>query len=134
MRAKIIIASAALVAAGLIVACILAGLVLRAGGSQAIMLTDGLTLDGAVCAEKGLMDQVTVFHSPECPACRLTLPQLQEAEAETGYRFEYIDIDAGRERLSELGMMPVFIPTYIIRCSVHVGYATKDQIKALILG
>ena len=133
-RAKIILTTALLVSGALTVAMILAVLLFRSGGSHAIILSDGLALDEEVCAEKGIMDQVTVIHSTGCPACRLTLPQLQEAETETGYKFEYIDIDADRERLSELGMLPQFIPTYIIRCTVHVGYATKDQIKALILG
>jgi len=132
-RAKIIITTTALVTGALAVALVLAVLLFRAGGSHAIMLTDGLALDEDVCAGKGIMEQVTVFHSPECPACRMTLPQLREAEAETGYRFEYIDVDADGERVSQLGMLPVFIPTYIIKCRVHVGFATKDQIKALIL-
>ena len=99
-----------------------------------ITLTDGMVLDQQVCAARGIEGQVTIFHSPGCPACRATLPVLQEVERETDMRFEYIDVTDDKGRMKELGMMPTLIPTVIIRCKVHVGFQTKEQFESLILG
>jgi len=97
-----------------------------------IILKDGLALDDDVCAAKGISDQVTVYHSTDCGACKATVPVLKEIESASGKRFEFIEITANRDRMMQLGMMPEFIPTVIINCKVYVGYRTKDQFLNLL--
>jgi thiol-disulfide isomerase/thioredoxin len=102
------------------------------GGDDLLVLTDGMELDGALCASTGLDGQVTVFHSPYCPACQKTVPVLEDIENETATKFEFIDTSSDRERIYELGMAPQYIPAVIINCRIHVGYRTKAEFLELI--
>jgi thiol-disulfide isomerase/thioredoxin len=100
------------------------------GGIQVI--DNGDVLDQAFCQSKGLDSQVTVFHSPTCPACLRTVPVLEEIENETDVKFEFIDLTTGDERVKELGITPGHIPAVIIECEVYTGYKTKQQFLDMI--
>lgn len=105
-------------------------------GNGTLIVSDGTAIPAGICEEKGLSGKVTIFHSPECPACRQTVPILNGIENETGRDFEYIDVTAaaGKERMKELGIAPTHIPAVVIRCSVYVGYRSKGEFMALIGG
>ena len=102
------------------------------GGGDVMTISDGTVIDAQVCADKGIADKVVVFHSPSCPACRQTLPILEELENETGAQFEYIDLLNDGERVEELGLMPTHIPAVVIKCKVYVGGRSKDEFRELI--
>ena len=104
------------------------------GNGNVQVISDGTVLEQSFCSSKGLDTQVTVFHSLECPACRSTVPILEEIQNETGARFEFIEVSTDTARISELGIKPDYIPAVIIKCKVYVGYKTKEQFESLIFG
>jgi len=104
------------------------------GNGNVQVISDGTVLEQSFCSSKSLDKQVTVFHSPECPACRSTVPILEQIQNETGVSFEFIDVRADTARISELGIKPEYIPAVIIKCNVYVGYKTKEQFESLIFG
>ena len=97
------------------------------------VIDEGSVLEPAFCKSKGLDAQVTVFHSLSCPACRQTVPVLEEMRDETGVKFEFIDTTKDAERINQLGIVPGHVPAVIINCSVYVGYRTKEEFEELIL-
>ncbi len=100
--------------------------------SDLTVIEDGTALDPAYCLSSGLSSQVTVFHSLNCGACKLTVPILAEIERETDVRFEFIDVSADRQRMYDLGIAPSHVPTVIINCRAYTGYKTKDEFMGLI--
>ena len=102
------------------------------GGNGNIIIDEGSVLDQSVCESKGLAEQVTVFHSPTCGACKVTVPVLEEIERESDVRFEFIDVSTQRDRIDELGIAPGHVPAVIIKCRVYAGYKTKEQFEELI--
>ncbi len=81
-----------------------------------------------------IQDKVIVFHSTHCPACKVTLPKLQLAEARTGVDFEYIEVDTedGIERIKELKISPYGVPTVVINCVVY-GIMDQEEYEDIIL-
>jgi thiol-disulfide isomerase/thioredoxin len=127
---------AALLSLSVLVMLITSGCINLGGNSRYGNLTvidEGSVLEPAFCKSKGLDAQVTVFHSPSCPACRQTVPVLEEIRDETGAKFEFIDTTKDAERINQLGIVPGHIPAVIINCRVYVGYRTKEEFEELIL-
>jgi thiol-disulfide isomerase/thioredoxin len=113
-------------------ALVLASGCLSGIGSDLMVIDDGTVLDPAFCESSGIASHVTVFHSPECGACRVTVPVLEEIESESDVIFEFINVDEDRERMEELGMAPGHIPAVVIKCRVYTGYKTKKAFMELI--
>jgi thiol-disulfide isomerase/thioredoxin len=113
---------------------VVSGCVSNGGDNGEItMISDGMAIDSAVCTEKGIEGKVVVFHSPTCPACRQTVPVLEDIEEnETDAEFVFIDLSTEREKAEELGLIPTHIPTVIIKCGVHTGYKNKEDFLELI--
>jgi thiol-disulfide isomerase/thioredoxin len=104
------------------------------GGNGTLVLSDGMVIPQDVCTAKGIGTSVFVYHSPECPACRQTVPVLQQIVNETGKDIEFIDITSaeGKERMAQLGMMPDYIPAVVIKCHVYIGYKQKAEFLRLM--
>ena len=102
--------------------------------NETIVLSDDMILDDAVCAARGIRNEVVAFYSPGCPACAVAIPRLKEIEKELNMTFEYVDVSSGQERILELGLVPAKIPTVIIDCRVYVGTRTKEEYRNLIAG
>jgi thiol-disulfide isomerase/thioredoxin len=99
-----------------------------------IILSDGTVIPSDVCEAKGIENSVLVFHSPECPACRQTIPILQSIKNETGKDIEFLDVTSANDRQAaeKLGMMPDYIPAVVIKCRVYVGYRDKAEFLRLM--
>ncbi|MBN1896213.1 MAG: thioredoxin family protein [Candidatus Aenigmarchaeota archaeon] len=113
---------------------IVSGCTTSNGGTEGnvIVISDGGTVDTAICQQKGIADKIVVFHSPTCPACRQTLPVLEEIEAEYDYDFMFIDLSTERDAAEELGIMPTHIPTILIKCKAYTGFREKSEFLSLM--
>ena len=124
------LALAALVGLLLVSGCISGG-----GDSDGMtIISDGSVIDASVCAQKGIADKVVVFHSPTCPACKATLPVLEDLETKVDAEFVYIDLLNDKEKAEELGIMPTHIPTIVIKCKAYTGQRTEEEFRGLIEG
>lgn len=86
-----------------------------------------------VCINAGIKNSMIVIHKTGCPACQEVLPFLYELETEMGLTFEYINIATPEaQRLTEMGIMPYYVPTVILGCNAYVGSHSKEQYKGFI--
>ncbi len=118
----------------MIAVVVVSGCIQAQDDGEVIVITDGMVIDPQVCVQKGLSDKVVMFHSPTCPACKDTLPVIEDIEDEIDSEIIYIDIASEREKAEQLGLMPTHIPTLIIKCSVYTGYKNKEGFLELIGG
>lgn len=99
-----------------------------------IIINDGDIIQD--CSQRGIEGKVLVIHRRGCSACAIAVPRLQELESELNMNFDFYDlvIDQDKENLLEIGTVPLYVPTVIIDCEVHVGVLTKEEYKSLIEG
>ncbi len=99
---------------------------------EIIVISDGDIVDPTICQQKGISDTVVVFHSPTCPACKQTIPVLEEIDNEYDYNFVFIDLSTERDVAEELGIMPTHIPTVLIKCTAYTGFREKADFLSLM--
>jgi len=122
--------------AAVIISIIISGCLNNKGnkenGAELVIIENGDDVPAKLCTKNQQNNKVIVFHSENCPACRLTVPILEDIQSETTVEFEFIDTENDRERIDELGFATGHIPGVIIKCRAYVGYKQKQDFLDLI--
>ncbi|UZE93924.1 MAG: hypothetical protein IB618_04170 [Candidatus Pacearchaeota archaeon] len=132
MNKKLFLGIVALIIAVLIIVILILIPKFSNQNTEDILLKDGMIIPSEKCSQ---LEKVITIHGAGCGACAIAIPRLQELEQELEMEFGYYDlaIDADKERILSLGLIPEAIPTIIINCKVYVGVRSKEQYKEAIL-
>lgn len=100
---------------------------------ERIVLEDGSILPPKICQELG---EIVVIHEAGCPACAIAVPRIQEIEREVGVKVTYFDlaIDEDKNKILTKELIPVAVPTVLIKCKAYVGVRNKEEYLKLITG
>lgn len=97
-----------------------------------VYVGDGDNVPNDACDIIG--DKVLVVTKTGCPACAKIEPILKEIESEVNLEFEYVNTakTPQRDKLLEMGFIPIYVPSVIINCKVHSGALEKEEYLELL--
>lgn len=84
-------------------------------------LDDGMILNKSVCSKLG--EGIIFIYSESCAHCQKMEPIMKD------FNVTYLELYSNLSYLNGMGLYPKAVPTIIIKCKVHLGEMTKEQIE-----